>query len=252
MECNPVPAFSSPVNDGSLVKSVLSVEPNIQVPFCDIAYNSDRLNASCQMYEEVQESIDPTLLMASPYLIGIQQISLFPNLSPSEYKAIPNGWPQRASPDSSHAPSFKEDETLPSHGPTTGPRPLSDQFFEPPPPETPISAGTPVIEPPTPSSPAKDKDPCARSVSPRNARYACEDCGIFSKTRRDHNRHLNTNKHKLNVTRGAPSAGPSGIGVHCPVTGCKFHRTTPGGRMLSREDNLWRHIKKVHGMEMSR
>ena len=276
LDYNGVPIGATPATNGNMFETVLNLQPNIQVPFKDIAYDSDHLDASSHVFEPAQASIDPALLMASPvrpcarrspegqvvtaanslmqssqYSIGIEQVSLFSNLSPSEYEVKSSDRPRLASPGSAHVPTFTKNETLPSDGPAPAPRPLSGQCLDPPSPNMPISAGTPSIAPHTPSPPRKDRDPCTRSVSPSDARYACEVCGIFSKTRRDHKRHLNTNKHKSNMTRGAPSAGPSDTGVHCPVTGCKFHRATSGGRTLSREDNLWRHIKKAHGMEMS-
>ncbi|KAK3343315.1 hypothetical protein B0H65DRAFT_245577 [Neurospora tetraspora] len=253
MEFNPVSALCSPINNGSLFETVFTAQPNIQVPFTDIAYDSDHLNASSHLLEQTQDSIDPALMMVNHYSIDVEPLSLFAGLPPSVHEGLPDEWPKPASSDAAHAASGKEDENLPSDSPAFGPEPqaTSTQFLEPP--STNVSAGTPATAPPTPSSPARDKAPRTRSLSPRNSRYACEDCGIFSKTKRDHKRHLNTNKHKTNVQiAGSNMSSPpvTATGVHCPVTGCKYHRSTSGGRKLSREDNLWRHIRKAHGMEI--
>ncbi|KAK3401334.1 hypothetical protein B0T20DRAFT_503921 [Sordaria brevicollis] len=82
-------------------------------------------------------------------------------------------------------------------------------------------------------------------------RFVCELCSFSSNTKRDYTRHLDTRKHRNNVHAGGGAgtnnmAQETGSGFHCPVPDCKYGVT---GETISREDNLWRHIRKVHNIK---
>lgn len=97
----------------------------------------------------------------------------------------------------------------------------------------------------------------ASTTSVDGNRYTCNDCRVSPKTKRDYERHLKTNKHKMkgNLSNGSngsgiPGAAVASTGFHCSVEGCKYHSST--GRAITREDNLRRHVKIVHGMDLGR
>ncbi|KAK3401333.1 hypothetical protein B0T20DRAFT_368732 [Sordaria brevicollis] len=82
-------------------------------------------------------------------------------------------------------------------------------------------------------------------------RYNCEACPFFSNIKRDYDRHLRTMKHRRNTRiRGTHEAldpfGPNHMSFRCPVPNCKFNA---GGKTFSRDDHLWRHIRKVHDIK---
>lgn len=122
-----------------------------------------------------------------------------------------------------------------------------------------IQAPSPCTDSLTSSTPGPLSTPASSSLSYASvpnttvdsSRYCCNECRISAKTKRDWERHLKTNKHKArgNLSNGSndngiPGAAPTKF--HCSVEDCKYHEST--GRAIAREDNLRRHVKKVHGV----
>lgn len=107
----------------------------------------------------------------------------------------------------------------------------------------------PLLEPPMAAE--QPSKPSPVSPGTNDYRYTCQPCPFSSNIKRDYNRHLRTHKHKKNTRIGGSNSPLEPIesdttGFHCLVLGCKFGAT---GKMFTREDNVWRHIRKVHDIQ---
>ncbi|KAK3401332.1 hypothetical protein B0T20DRAFT_389293 [Sordaria brevicollis] len=108
------------------------------------------------------------------------------------------------------------------------------------------TAATAATTTPTPSPPDSQGHIHVHHPNVTGSPYHCAVCDTSSKTKRDHERHLATRKHQ-NKTSGSNSSGSdstAAAGFHCLVSECEY--SPEGGKAFTREDNLWRHMKKGH------
>lgn len=99
-----------------------------------------------------------------------------------------------------------------------------------------------------PEIPMAPEHPSKTGPGINGHRYTCQACPFASNIKRDYDRHLRTLKHRKNTriggTQGAlEPSGPNAMSFRCPVPDCKFNAS---GKTFSRDDHLWRHIRKVH------
>ncbi|KAK3503212.1 hypothetical protein B0T13DRAFT_456734 [Neurospora crassa] len=85
-------------------------------------------------------------------------------------------------------------------------------------------------------------------ISAPHHRFTCQLCSFSTNTKRDYTRHLATRKHRNHANIGLAGMDERAIDFLCPVPDCKYSPSaaTGGEMMFSREDNFWRHIRKVH------